>query len=100
MDADVSNTTFYVDDIMGPALQTTASNNDFEITDVVIYPNPSNDIIQIKNLQGNKTIKILDINGRLVSQTTTDSNLFSVAFLSNGFYFVEINGHIKKLIKN
>ena len=100
MDADVSNTTFYVDDIMGPALQTTASNNDFEISDVVIYPNPANDIVQIKNLQGNKTIKISDINGRIVSQTTTDSNLFSVAFLSKGFYFVEINGHIKKLIKN
>jgi len=100
MDADVSNTTFYVDDIMGPALQTTASNNDFEISDVVIYPNPANDVVQIKNLQGNKTIKISDINGRIVSQTNTDSNLFSVALLTKGFYFVEINGHIKKLIKN
>ena len=85
---------------MGPALQTTASNNDFEITNVVIYPNPANDIVQIKNLEGIKTIKILDINGRIISQTTIDSNLFSVAFLSKGFYFVEINGHIKKLIKN
>ena len=91
MDADVSNTTFYVDDIMGPALQTTASNNDFEISDVVNYPNPANDVVQIKNIQGNKTIKISDINGRIVSQTNTDSNLFSVAFLTKGFYFVEIN---------
>jgi hypothetical protein len=91
--------TFYVDDIMGPALQSTASLNDFDNGQVVLYPNPAQNIIHIKNLSGNKTIRIFDINGRLVHQTKTASNTLSIAGLNQGFYFLEINGQTKKFIK-
>jgi hypothetical protein len=90
---------FYIDDIMGPALQSTASLNDFENGQVVLYPNPAQNVIHIKNLLGNKTIRIFDINGRLVHQTKTASNTLSIAALNQGFYFLEINGQTKKFIK-
>lgn len=90
---------FYIDDIMGPALQSTASLNDFDNGQVVLYPNPAQNVIHIKNLLGNKTIRIFDINGRLVHQTKTASNTLSIAALNQGFYFLEINGQTKKFIK-
>ena len=90
---------FYIDDIMGPALQSSASLNDFENGQVVLYPNPAQNVIHIKNLLGNKTIRIFDINGRLVHQTKTASNTLSIAALNQGFYFLEINGQTKKFIK-
>lgn len=90
---------FYIDDIMGPALQSTASLNDFDNGQVVLYPNPAQNVIHIKNLLGNKTIRIFDINGRLVHQTKTASNALSIAALNQGFYFLEINGQTKKFIK-
>ena len=90
---------FYIDDIMGPALQSSASLNDFDNGQVVLYPNPAQNVIHIKNLLGNKTIRIFDINGRLVHQTKTASNTLSIAALNQGFYFLEINGQTKKFIK-
>ena len=90
---------FYIDDIMGPASQSTASLNDFDNGQVVLYPNPAQNVIHIKNLLGNKTIRIFDINGRLVHQTKTASNTLSIAALNQGFYFLEINGQTKKFIK-
>jgi hypothetical protein len=94
-----SDEIFYVDDIMGPALQSTASLNDFENGQVVLYPNPAQNVINIKNSIGDKTIRIFDINGRLVHQTKTASNALSITELNQGFYFLEINGQTEKFIK-
>ena len=92
--------TFYIDDLMGPALQTTASLNDFESDQIIIYPNPTNDIIYFKNILVDKAIKIHDINGRLIRKINTTSNSISVSGLSKGFYFIEVDGQVKKFIKN
>jgi len=92
--------TFYIDDLMGPALQTTASLNDFESDQIMIYPNPTNDIIYFKNILVDKAIKIHDINGRLIRKINTTSNSISVSDLSKGFYFIEVDGQVKKFIKN
>ena len=94
-----SDEIFYVDDIMGPALQSTAYLNDFENGQVVLYPNPAQNVINIKNSIGDKTIRIFDINGRLVHQTKTASNALSITELNQGFYFLEINGQTGKFIK-
>ena len=76
-----------------------ASLNDFENGQVVLYPNPAQNVINIKNSIGDKTIRIFDINGRLVQQKKTASNALSITKLNQGFYFLEINGQIKKFIK-
>ena len=96
---DSQNTTFYIDDFKGPYLQGTASVNDFNSTVFSIYPNPAKDKVYINNLNGTKNIRIFDINGRVIKEQVIESNELSIESLSNGLYFLEINGQVKKLLK-
>lgn len=90
---------FYIDDLKGPQLQGTASTNDFDNNSFQFFPNPANDIIRFSNLDGKKDIRIFDINSKQVLKKTIDSNELSIENLKPGFYFLEINGKFKKLIK-
>ena len=91
--------TFYVDDIMGPQLQGTASVNDAQTANFQFFPNPANDVIRFRNLEGEKVIRIFDVNSKEVLKKTIDTNELSIQNLKSGFYFLEINGQYKKLIK-
>jgi hypothetical protein len=93
------DTTFYIDDVKGPQLQGTASVDDLDGTAFQFFPNPANDMIRFKNLDGKKEIKIFDINSKQVLKKTIESNELSIKSLTPGFYFLEINGQYKKLIK-
>lgn len=90
---------FYIDDVKGPQLQGTTSVNDFEKTSFQFFPNPANDIIRFSNIDGEKEIRIFDINGKQVLKKTITINELSIKTLKPGFYFLEINGQFKKLIK-
>ena len=90
---------FYIDDLKGPQLQGTASVNDFDKTIFKFYPNPAKDIINFINIDGKKEIKIFDINSKQILKKTINSNELSIEKLKPGFYFMEINGQYKKLIK-
>ena len=90
---------FYIDDLKGPQLQGTASTNDFEKATVQFFPNPANDMIRFSNLDGNKQIRIFDINSKQVLKKELKSNELSIKNLKPGFYFLEVNGQFKKLIK-
>ena len=94
-----TDTTFYIDDVKGPQLQGTASVDDLEDTAFQFFPNPANDMIRFKNLDGKKEIKIFDINSKQVLKKTIETNELSISSLTPGFYFLEINGQFKKLIK-
>ena len=94
-----TNTTFYIDDVKGPQLQGTASVDDLIDTAFQFFPNPANDMIRFNNLDGKKEIKIFDINSKQVLKKTIESNELSIRSLTPGFYFLEINGQYKKLIK-
>ncbi|WP_299337201.1 T9SS type A sorting domain-containing protein [uncultured Psychroserpens sp.] len=76
---------------------------DVDIQDVVLFPNPSLDIVNIKSVAPIDAIVITDINGRQIKVLTT-TNEFSVVDLSKGIYFVKIKSGnssiVKKLIKN
>jgi len=96
---DTTDTTFYIDDLKGPQLQGTASVNDFDKTSFQFFPNPAKDIIRFNNLDGIKEIKIFDINSKQILKKTIDTNELSIQNLKSGFYFLEINGQYKKLIK-
>jgi len=63
------------------------------------YPNPAKDIINFINIDGKKEIKIFDINSKQILKKTINSNELSIEKLKPGFYFMEINGQYKKLIK-
>jgi len=90
---------FYVDDLKGPQLQGTASANDFDKTSFQFFPNPAKDMIRFSNLEGKKDIRIFDINAKQVLKKTIETNKLSIETLKSGFYFLEINGMFKKLIK-
>ena len=97
---DTTDVTFYFDDFMGPALQTTASIDETSIQHISMYPNPVHDLLYFKNLNGSKTIKIFELNGRLIRSEQTSQNHISVSNLTPGFYFVQVNGQTKKIIKH
>lgn len=90
---------FYIDDLKGPQLQGAASINDFDKTSFNFFPNPANDMIRFSNLDGKKDIRIFDINSKQVLKKTIETNELSIEILKPGFYFIEINGMFKKLIK-
>ena len=96
---DTPNTTFYIDDIMGPQLQGTASVNDYTKVGVEFFPNPTTEMIYFSNLDGEKDIRIFDINSKQIFEKTINSNELSIRNLKPGLYFIQVNGQFKKLIK-
>lgn len=66
--------------------------NRSSFNNIKIYPNPSNGIINISNLENTKSIKIFDVTGRLVySKEGSIRNTEIINISTNkGLYFVEI----------
>jgi len=94
-----SDTVFYIDDVKGPQLQGTASVSNFEKASFQFFPNPTKDVIHFSNIDGIKEIRIYDVNSKEVLRKTINTNELSIKSLRKGFYFLEINGQFKKLIK-
>ncbi|WP_431106776.1 DUF7619 domain-containing protein [Winogradskyella poriferorum] len=82
------------------SVQENLSVNDFELNDVVLFPNPVNNQLYIKSNLNIDTIKIFDINGRLIqNKTMNDSNVqneVSVSALKSGVYFIEVYSNGQK----
>jgi hypothetical protein len=78
--------------------------NDLELSDLRIYPNPvDGNYVTIKSpINGDKYVKLFDINGRRVLSTTITGDILDISSINSGFYMVEItiNGYtnISKLI--
>jgi hypothetical protein len=56
---------------------------------LIVFPNPTNDQINIP-INGNKTIIITDINGKIIKIFTTDQQVISLLDISAGQYFITI----------
>lgn len=54
-----------------------------------IFPNPTNDLLTIP-LDGNKTIILTDLNGKILKSFTTDQKVISLLDIANGQYFITI----------
>ena len=96
---DSTDKTFYIDDVKGPQLQGTASVNEYSQTKIKFYPNPAIDAIKFSNLENDVLVKIYDVNSKQVLSQKTNNKELSINTLKSGFYFVEVNGTYKKLIK-
>ena len=86
-----------------------AGLNDNPLGLVQMYPNPAQDLVYIdfKNLGENGLIEILDVNGKILSQTTGlagQINTVGIAQLANGLYHVRMSANgqqfTQRLIKN
>lgn len=80
-------------------------NNEIESGDVSIYPNPTNNSLNIKNATNNEitSILIFDALGRQVLQSSITDKI-SVSNLQNGLYFLKVefnnsNSITKRFIK-
>lgn len=67
-----------------------------EINDlsVIVYPNPTNSVINIKSKESINGIKVFDGFGRLIKQKSSETkDIFTIDFsdLINGVYFMEID---------
>lgn len=86
------------------------SNQEFQLANVAIYPNPSAGIFTIS--AGNKTIdqiEVYDISGKIIVNKNNFSNnnatsVLDISQVANGIYFVKITSEnlsiVKKIIKN
>ena len=79
------------------------SLSEFDISGFNMYPNPTNDILNIKLNNINKAnLSIYDIRGKLILQQTIfeERNLdLNVLELQSGIYFVKINTPHTKIVK-
>ncbi|MCR9154282.1 MAG: T9SS type A sorting domain-containing protein [Bacteroidetes bacterium] len=66
--------------------------NDFVTNSYEAYPNPFSDELILEGLSGTVALKILDLNGRLVHQTTTEQGrlVLRLAHLPKGMYLLEL----------
>lgn len=83
---------------------TTLSVNDFNLDEIVLYPNPSKDYLKISNIKNDISYSIYDINGRILKKgiVTKDSKI-NVSNLITGCYFIRFIGEsssTKKFVKN
>jgi hypothetical protein len=68
----------------------TAGIADAEVSNIVFYPNPVNNILNIKGLTDNSTISIYDYCGKIVLSNQIKDNKIDVSSLSNGIYSIVI----------
>uniref|UniRef100_UPI00404A0F35 peptide-N-glycosidase F-related protein n=1 Tax=Flavobacterium sp. TaxID=239 RepID=UPI00404A0F35 len=84
---------------------TVLSNDDFNVTTIDFYPNPTKDFININSSVNIISLQLVDIDGRLIS--THDVNDFQfrhdISKLTNGVYFLKLNttsgSIVEKIIK-
>src|SRR5690625_128811 len=70
---------------------TLSVNSEMEIT-FDLYPNPTNDLVFISGLEGEESISLFNISGKLLHSFTTDNTEVSIDMtqFSSGVYFLNI----------
>ncbi|PIY12408.1 MAG: hypothetical protein COZ17_03625 [Flavobacteriaceae bacterium CG_4_10_14_3_um_filter_33_47] len=87
-----------------PEFTSTLTNDDVVFKDFKMYPNPVEDVLHF-SIQNNtiQQIKLVDINGRIVLETSNNIKEINLSNIPTGFYLLQIettNGSIsKKIIK-
>jgi acetyl esterase/lipase len=80
-----------------------AGDNEFSVNQVLVYPNPFHDKLQITGLTGDKYFVLRNISGQRVSEGNNMDEL-NIAHLTKGIYFISIIGnstqHVVKLMKH
>jgi subtilisin family serine protease len=82
------------------------ANNDFSREQILVYPNPVNDLLHVNNANNINKYQLFDIQGRLIkSENLTNQNSFTIDTLSliKGVYMLNLiteNGSfVEKIVK-
>lgn len=89
----VNNATFgLATKAVKPSYACVTSINEAGKLDWKIYPNPSSDFIFLENIQNTeiKSLKIVDVNGKLIRILKSNFNTISIQDLADGFYILDI----------
>lgn len=83
---------------------TTLSNKQVELDKMQIFPNPTNNFLNIKGMKGSEIMTIYNMNGKIIESikknSGVQSNQIDVQDLSTGIYFLKIqSGNKKQIIK-
>jgi hypothetical protein len=68
-------------------------------SEVEVYPNPASDILNIEGADDGEIVQIYSVTGTLVKRVALSGGIVSVTDLSQGVYFVSVNGTTMKIIK-
>lgn len=89
---------YLVDDLSGPALATTASIRDVQISKFAFYPNPaSTQLTFVGNVEG-EVVQVFDVLGREHLNEVIVKNKLAVDKLDSGLYFLKIKSQVQRLI--
>lgn len=73
-------------------VMSTAGLGEVTDTSILLYPNPATDFVNINAATALKSITVLDVNGRMISQTKFTGNIneqrVELALLTKGIYFI------------
>ncbi len=68
----------------------TLSNEDFELTNVSIYPNPASNVLNIQGIDHIQNVEVYSILGKKVTVSLNTTLQLDVSNLQNGIYFLKI----------
>ena len=78
--------------------------NDVTGANIALYPNPAHSTVTLTGIEGEATVTVVDMNGRVISETRSENGKLTldVSGMAQGAYFVRITGEqvnaIRKLI--
>jgi hypothetical protein len=78
------------------------STTEAHIQSIKLYPNPTNGILQLKNINEPYSYKIYDVSGKILKyQTNTLNKQIDISSFSSGLYYLEVivQNRTKKTIK-
>jgi hypothetical protein len=63
------------------------SVNDFDLSEVAVYPNPTNGILNLRGLEAGTSVDVIDLQGRVLIQNTAGAETtLDMGGLSAGMY--------------
>lgn len=92
----------YIDQILVSDSSTSLSVNEFQSNNlVVVYPNPTSDVLNVSNLSPNSLVSINSIDGKNVynSESINNNLSLSVKGWSKGFYIIDVTDANQKTSK-
>lgn len=102
---EINNNDIYISGSWGKILKskvnadgTSISNQNHDITDFVIYPNPTSDLLFIKTADNQFQLDLFDSNGKLL-RTVSDLSILNISALPTGLYILKINSDNAQIIK-
>ncbi len=73
--------------------------NEFKDNQLILYPNPTTEIVYLKGLLEDTNFSIIDLSGKTILKSSTMNKMLSIKELSQGIYLIKINQNTYKIVK-